>query len=470
MALPVVADASDAQTAQGIAQEARALREQAEDPGTSTYIPTYIGEYLSDTAGTLRRLRASNGDRDVTAQSLAQTLRWREQNGVYPASRHTDAQTLAVDAQGLVLVRSCTVGRQPGTSWIGARGVATLESARVALKAAFAQTRVVAQAAVAVPVESVSLADVTCSDVCALVDMAQTHYPGTVARVYVTAASSVLLAHARQVLAPTLQRCFGDTHGVVFVREDLLAAGTVPLAEYIARMPPAGEPLRRGPLNELVRRAGSTASAGADTDGDEFHSACSDADAPAGSDASASLPVQLASLQRAVQGVQSMLRSLNDSVSLDDSRLALAATKSKLAQQADVLLSTVSALSFGVSIRTTTSAAAVPGAQRAFVASAPAARKPWVDEPPSGALMQLLALPLALVCGRPRDALRVLRAVLVRAVRLVRRRLPTLLLLMYRHFRIHALILWTGMLLAWQANAAVIWSNLSRQWQRGIAF
>ncbi|KAJ1839597.1 hypothetical protein LPJ70_004999, partial [Coemansia sp. RSA 2708] len=75
MALPAVADASDAQTAQGIAQEARALREQAEDPGASTYIPTYIGEYLGDTAGTLRRLRASNGDHDVTAQTLAQTLR-----------------------------------------------------------------------------------------------------------------------------------------------------------------------------------------------------------------------------------------------------------------------------------------------------------------------------------------------------------------------------------------------------------
>ncbi|KAJ2815613.1 hypothetical protein IWW50_006772 [Coemansia erecta] len=270
-------------------------------------------------------------------------------------------------------------------------------------------------------------------------------------------------------------------------------------------------PLKRR-LDGLVRRAASIYSGEADTDTDEFHSAYSDVysrthvapdrlseksaldnrsqkSAPSNvsrksassyisgssalsnlSEKSAVLPVQLASLQRAVQSVQSMLRSINDSIVSDDSRMALAATKSKLAQQADVLMSTVAALNVGVSMLGSRAGSGEPSPRRAFVVTA----KEPADG--TGGLLRLLALPMALLFGRPRDALRVLSSLLARAVRIVVRRLrrlpafQTLLLLAYKHTRIYAMVFWTGALLVWQANAAVIWANLSSSWQRGISF
>ncbi|KAJ2437565.1 hypothetical protein IWW46_005280 [Coemansia sp. RSA 2440] len=180
------------------------------------------------------------------------------------------------------------------------------------------------------------------------------------------------------------------------------------------------------------------------------------------------MPVQLASLQRAVQGVQSMLRSVNDSVVGDDSWMALATAKSRLSQQADVLMSTVAALNAGLSMLGGQLVVGNESARaHAFVG--------MVKEParPHPSSLQMLALPVALLFGRPNDAIRMLWAQLLRAVRRIVRRLPSLnmlLLLAYKRFRIHAMILWAGALLAWQANAALIWSNLRLSWQRGISF
>ncbi|KAJ2340079.1 hypothetical protein GGF43_006494, partial [Coemansia sp. RSA 2618] len=311
------------------------------------------------------------------------------------------------------------------------------------------------------------------------------HYPGAIGRVYVTAKSSVLLEHARQSLQPMLGRLAGC--GKQDLVQFLLDAElpTLNLADFTLRMHARAPSLAYLPLKRrldgLVRRAASIYSGEADTDTDEFHSAYSDVYSRTHvapdrlalsnlSEKSAVLPVQLASLQRAVQSVQSMLRSINDSIVSDDSRMALAATKSKLAQQADVLMSTVAALNVGVSMLGSRAGSGEPSPRRAFVVTA----KEPADG--TGGLLRLLALPMALLFGRPRDALRVLSSLLARAVRIVVRRLrrlpafQTLLLLAYKHTRIYAMVFWTGALLVWQANAAVIWANLSSSWQRGISF
>ncbi|KAJ2128646.1 hypothetical protein IW136_006047, partial [Coemansia sp. RSA 678] len=151
----------------------------------------------------------------------------------------------------------------------------------------------------------------------------------------------------------------------------------------------------------------------------------------------------------------------------DDSWMALAAAKSRLSQQADVLMSTVAALNAGLSMLGGQLVVGNESARaHAFVG--------MVKEParPHPSSLQMLALPVALLFGRPNDAIRMLWAQLLRAVRRIVRRLPSLnmlLLLAYKRFRIHAMILWAGALLAWQANAAVIWSNLRLSWQRGIS-
>ncbi|KAJ1926902.1 hypothetical protein FBU59_007273, partial [Linderina macrospora] len=81
-------------------------------------------------------------------------------------------------------------------------------------------------------------------------------------------------------------------------------------------------------------------------------------------------PIQLASLQRAVQGVQRMLSSIGDNIGTADSQAVLDSAKSKLAQQTDVLMSTVAALSFGVSLMESNHQ---PTSKAFYIASAAAA-------------------------------------------------------------------------------------------------
>ncbi|KAJ2357893.1 hypothetical protein IWW50_004187, partial [Coemansia erecta] len=168
-----MASISDEQTASCIAREVRELRDQAEEFGSSTYIPAYITEYLDDTAGIIRRLHACQGDRAAATKAIAQTLQWREDNKVYP-TRRGGSQSLVVDEQGFIVVRgrqASLLPRAGGRQRTVAKGqcawryfersIETLEDARMALKAAYAQTKTVSQAAVVVPVESVRLAELT---------------------------------------------------------------------------------------------------------------------------------------------------------------------------------------------------------------------------------------------------------------------------------------------------------------------
>ncbi|KAJ2564748.1 hypothetical protein GGH12_001822 [Coemansia sp. RSA 1822] len=468
-----MASPTDEQTAQNIACAVREIRDQTEEYGQSTYIPAYITEYVDDTASIIRRLRASQNSSTATT-SMVHTLQWRENNKVYPTRRSTNTQDLVVDKQGLLVVRSRQASLLPqlagqGKRRLDGRCIEALEDARMALKAVYMQSGNILQAAIVVAIESVSLAELTADVIQSVARVAHTHYPGTVARVYITAASSVLLEHARKALQPMIRRIGSSTLQslIVFELDSVLVARTTTLAEFAACVQHAQDvayaPLRR--LDELMTRRTTSCS---DMDTDEFHSARSTHTVQDDKiEESRAMPVQLASLQRAVQGVQSMLRSVNDSVVGDDSWMALAAAKSRLSQQADVLMSTVAALNAGLSmLGGQITVGNDPTRVLAFVGTA---KEPARPHPSS---LQILALPVALLFGRPNDAIRMLWAQLVRAVRKIVRRLPSLhmlLLLAYKRFRIHAMILWAGALLAWQANAALIWSNLSLSWQRGIS-
>ncbi|KAJ2038541.1 hypothetical protein GGI03_001856 [Coemansia sp. RSA 2337] len=572
---PLFSDSADEQAVSEIAAEVRQLRDHS-DMGnalTSTYIPAFITEYLDDSASILRMLRAYQGDFIATTASLARTLTWREENKVYPLKRLVDSQDLVVDSRGMVLVRARQATMLPrrrasataspvdmmaeSAGWrLFARGVDALEDARVALKAAHQAHCLVAQAAVVVPVESLALADIGLADIARIVDIAKTYYPVTVGRVYVTAASSVLLEHARQALRPMLLALMGpdcDSQDlVVFERADSLAARhTVKLADNVAQLHScasaalsAKSSLATRALSDYIGRSGSCAESEADAD--DFCSAYSDArettysavtscglgystpkragsrlgfisrnssmlsfgrgasqqplamspvsstvvDEPAVDHDTRSVitPIQLASLQRAVQGVQRMLGSISDSIASADSRLALATSKSRLVQQADVLMSTVAALNFGVSMTTTTSRQGnngdLPLPRRAaiFISSKAAQASGSGELETPGNMfrrlaLHLLALPLSqLVGGRHGSMLGMLRQLTSKTVRLVVRRLgqlpsmQLLMLLAYKHLRIYAMVFWTGALIAWQANAAIIKSSLTTQLRRGIGF
>ncbi|KAJ2715949.1 hypothetical protein H4R19_000919 [Coemansia spiralis] len=519
MAGPVAVDTLDERVARGIAFEVREIRDRAFDARCqTTYIPSYISDYLDDTAGVLRQLQACGGDSGAAVRRLVRTLEWREGSKVYPAKRRAAAR-LVVDGDGMVLVRR---RRAPLLTAMGGRaghthGVAALEDARVGLQAAYEQFGVAAQAAVVVAVESVRLADASADAARELAAVAEEHYPLAVGRVYVTAASSVLLEHARLALQPALRSLDASQRPrIVFMLASMLDAETTELGAYMLRRQ---QQQRRAPrlsaVERVLSRSASSIFSSDAGDDDDFRSACEEPAAE--SDVEASLtptqsvlsleycgkgtadgaaavvveakytltPVQLASLQRAVQSVQRMLGTIGDGFGGPDPRMALAATRSKLAQQADVLLSTVAALSFGVSmVRPPLHAAPEePAKQQAcFIAAAePDAAGvgrgglgAWLG----GLALQLLALPLGLVFGRRRDAVvaglqalaaRVAR-VAVRRAHLRRSGVHMLLLLAYKHLRVYAMVLWTGALLVWQANAALIWASLSKQWQRGIAY
>ncbi|KAJ2777498.1 hypothetical protein H4R18_005124 [Coemansia javaensis] len=480
-ALPSV-DALDERVARGIAFEAREMHERGR--GASAYIQSYVAEYLDDTAGVLRQLHACQGDSGAAARRVARTLAWREAAKVYPA-RRAGGEALRVDARGLVLVRSrqapAVAGRLGAAQ---ARTIGALEDARVALRAAYERFGVAARAAVVVRVESVRLADAAAVDGAEAAALAAAHYPRAVARVYVTAASSVLLGHARQALRPALRR-LGPAlaQHVVFVLDAALAAEAAELGAYIAAsrrtaQPPPPLPL---PLSALERLRGPADASSLGSDAGDFQTAhealppsrssavslpcharrgssnsdgassASTAVGAAGAPKAAMTPVQLASLQRAVLGVQRMLGAIGDGIGAADSRATLAATRARLAHQADVLMSAVAALSLGV-------ARMRPGR----------ADEPDAPDAPAAALLGG-GVALRLLLGRRRHAaLAALRAVAARALRRAARAGP-LLLLAFRHLRLHALVLWAAALLAWNASGAVIWHGLAAQLRRGIA-
>ncbi|KAJ2001064.1 hypothetical protein H4R26_004324 [Coemansia thaxteri] len=469
MSLAQFPGAVDDSVVSEISAEARRLREAGDTGGGSTYIAGYAGEFLEDAAAIQRAVRAHGGDVAEAARSMARTVAWREENKVYPARRDVDGAALAVDGRGMVVVRARQTGvlprrRQQGggdAAWRAyARGIDALEDARVALKAAHRRFGAVMQAAVVVAVESVALSDVTADAVARVAEVAAAHYAGAVGRVYVTAASGVLLEHARHALRPALQALAAPPGFVVFAPADF--AVFAPEDYGVSAPEGCGVPDGFAPEDCGVPDDFAPSSSGdSDTCTDaDFCSAVSvasgKADAAAsGGDAfppqampSAQLAsLQLASLQRAVRGVQRVLGSIGDSVAAADSRLALAASRSSLCQQADVLMSAVAALSFGVSM-----ASAPP---------APPAPPKRVPPKPALDLVRLLA--------RHGGALAMLRRLAAAAAR----RVPSarvLLLLGYKHLRFYAVVLWTGALLAWHANAALIWSNLTAQWRRGIAW
>ncbi|KAJ2414763.1 hypothetical protein GGI10_002162 [Coemansia sp. RSA 2530] len=552
---PLFTNDSDEQATSEIAARARQLRDHS-DAGiaSSTYIPAFVTEYLDDTASILRMLRAHQGDFNKTTAGLARTLAWREENKVYPLKRLLDSQELLVDAQGMVLVRarqatmlprrrpSATASvDMPAADWkFFARGVDALEDARVALKAAQKAHRLVARAAVVVPVESLALADIGLADIEQLVDIAKSHYPDAVGRVYVTAASSVLLEHARQALMPMLVAVLGPdfcAKGLVaFERSDSLAVKhTTGLAGHVAQLHRLHSAALSAKLTMDIRALSdcigrSDSCADSEADADDFCSAYSDAQetcrshgtpkragsrlsfisrnismlslgrnvcqqplamSPVSSTVvndpaishdsrSAITPIQLASLQRAVQGVQNMLGSISDSIASADSRLALTASKNRLVQQADVLMSTVAALNFGVSTTSTSQSGGSGEVSRraAIIFSSKAGHDSELESPGNVCrrlALHLLALPLSQLVGG-RNKLGVVRQLVAKTLRLVARRLgqlpsmQLLILLAYKHLRVYVMLFWTGAWIAWQANAAIIKSSLTTQLRRGIGF
>ncbi|KAJ1794130.1 hypothetical protein LPJ59_004598 [Coemansia sp. RSA 2399] len=535
--------------AKQLASDVRALMDESDSKTSSTYIPSYSAEFLDDAANSYRVLQACDGDMRQATVRLARTLEWRQQNKVYPARKYISSAGLIVDMQGLVVVHAQTLvrlsvatdnrctcggeGMQRKKEKNIARAVSALEDVRVALKAVGAEHgRMGVYGAVVVPVESLSLGDICMHDVMRIVDIGRTHYGAAVQQVYVTATSSVLLEHARQAMQPVLAKVPEYAGRIAFVMADALDAqctrGASVLcaapsslccteddfcsayshapdepADTAKRMGTPGPPLLPTSLSaELqpyskheyasAQRRGSTDSS---SGGSSHHS----------NESSAATPIQLASLQRAVQGVQRMLGSLNDSIVGAESRAALAATRSKLVQQADVLMSTVAALNFGVSaIDDTTTGSRVPSYFERRGSSSSSVGSPSDDAAKytqghrrtlgyqdsvlgsqgttTGGLLrvlvvQLAALPVSLLLGKKSRSLSS-ASLSVLVVRIVRRSIGalrampamhSLLLLAYKHFRIYAIIAWTAALLVWQANAAMIWSNLTLQWKRGIA-
>ncbi|KAJ2394839.1 hypothetical protein GGI23_004535 [Coemansia sp. RSA 2559] len=459
-----------------------------------------------------------------------------------------------VDMQGLVVVHAQTLARlsvaTDNTCTCGgggngtqrkkekniARAVSALEDVRVALKAAGAERggKMDVRGAVVVPVESLSLGDICIHDVLKIVDIGKTHYGAAVQQVYVTATSSVLLEHARQAMHPVLSKVPECAGRIAFVMADALDAQCARGAGgFLCAAPsslccteedfcsayshapdePADAAQRIGTLGPPLLPMSLSAelqpyskhehaiaqirdSAGSSSSGGSSHHS---------NESSTATPIQLASLQRAVQGVQRMLGSLNDSIVGAESRAALAATRSKLVQQADVLMSTVAALNFGVSaIDDTTTGSRVPSyfERRGSSSSSVGSGSPSDDikytqghrrtlgyqdsvaasQGTMAGLLRMLAvqvaaLPVSLLLGKKSRSLSS-ASLSVLVVRIIRRTIGalrampamhSLLLLAYKHFRIYAVIAWTAALVVWQANAAMIWSNLTLQWRRGIA-
>ncbi|KAJ1663995.1 hypothetical protein IW140_004442 [Coemansia sp. RSA 1813] len=440
-----------------------------------------------------------------------------------------------------------------------ARVLSTLEDVRIALKSVGAGHGLDMHAAVVVPVETVSLGNICTHDILKIVDIAWTHYGAAVQRVYITATSSVLLEHARQGLQPVLSKVLHEyADRIEFVMADALSAQCIGIGEFACRaaavlpdtpsvcctdtdddfcsaysqaLQPQDESgsshlTRHQSLAKLAPLLPTSLTAAVFPQAhkqSEIHkypiaqrrnsnsSNSSIGGSHHSSESNAVTPIQLASLQRAVQGVQRMLGSLNDTIVGAESRAALAATRSKLVQQADVLMSTVAALNFGVSAtddtgvrvpsyfeRRGSSSSSSSGAgsplpadddnnttgrhgvlgtrtSNTYLVEAAQTHSQGTSGLLRVLLLQLAALPVSLLLGKTSRSSS-LSALLVRIVRRTIRTLRampamhSLLLLAYKHFRIYAMIIWTAAMLVWQANAAMIWSNLTAQWKRGIAY
>ncbi|KAI7824503.1 hypothetical protein BX661DRAFT_185442 [Kickxella alabastrina] len=438
---------------------------------TSDIAAAAIAQSISQQANTLRALRACNNDHALAAQALAQTLSWREANKVRPNAP--------------VLLSTNNGGRR-----VYARGLETLEDTR--LLGAEGE----GVCAVVCPVESLALSDIA--------EVAREHYPGVVGRLY----SSVLLAHARQALRPLLVAYEGGVEYVLasnlaeslrLILPPAITNATAPecaglghyprtLADYVGRVPkddfcsaysdardtqdhttepPPTRPQSRMGLfgrnfNLSMTPKQQQQQQQQQQPLDTTLMNTRDFGRPSGSRAgdnnegsnSGSSNGGSRMTSRAVQSVQRMLGSINDSISAADSRSALAATKSRLVQQADVLMSTVAALNFGVSM---TGSITDP--------------TKLLDKSSHVSLLcklglQLLALPMSILFGRSSNSiLATVRHLVLRTVKLIVRRLKmlpaasTLMLLAYKHLRVYTI-----------ANAAIIWSNLMLQWRRGLSF
>ncbi|KAJ2548056.1 hypothetical protein EV175_004976 [Coemansia sp. RSA 1933] len=519
------------------------------DEGSGTYIESYREEYLNDAANSHRVLEASMGDIERATQSLERTLAWRQAFKVYPVRKRMDSSGLVVDRQGLVVVQArtqslvhsegmadgcqCTQGLQRQRRRMKAQSIAralgTLEDVRVTLKCiAMEHSGIDMRAAVVVPVETVALGDICVHDLLGIVDNGAAHYVGAVQHVYVTATSSVLLEHARQALRPVLARAPQEcTDRIEFVMAESLRDQCTAIDQYVCNQerPTASSvcctdddfcsayshaSLQKEELSGVARLApllptSLVVSAGQP---ELIPASLADSAGPlelipatrrqSTSSEAGATPIQLASLQRAVLGVQRMLGSLNDSIVGAESRAALAATRSKLVQQADVLMSTVAALNFGVSATDDMTGLRVPGyfERRGSSSSSSgagsssndgggplvgrrrlseAAHQPGTTGGLLRVLMvQLAALPMSLMVGRKsRSSVALLIMRIVRRTIHALRAMPamrSLLLLAYKHLRIYAMVAWTAALLVWHANAAMIWSNLTTQWSRGISY
>ncbi|KAJ1805315.1 hypothetical protein LPJ56_006563, partial [Coemansia sp. RSA 2599] len=293
-------NSSEAVAAQTIARMVRDKRESGSDhTGASSYISTFVEEFLDDTANIVRFLRAGQDDLESAAQRILDTLRWRETNKVYPAKRAISSQSLLYDTGGRVSVKARQASALPrprdsasSRTWRNyVRAVETLEDARVALKAAYRELGVVGRAAVIVPVESLSLADIAVEDLRQIINTAATFYPETVGHIYVTATSSVLLGHARMALKPVISLLDpGLSCCVDFLLADALSLSLISREQLVARS--LQEQQQQQPrhcsastadtlagscptLSEFVKRADSAACS--ETDDDDFCSAYSDA-------------------------------------------------------------------------------------------------------------------------------------------------------------------------------------------------
>ncbi|KAJ2805923.1 hypothetical protein H4R20_001894, partial [Coemansia guatemalensis] len=174
---PFAVDKVDEKAARDIAAEVRELRKCLEETANSTYIPSYVEEYLDDTASIVRWLHWAQGNTNAVVRGLMRTTQWREQSKVYPVKQRAGGSDgkPEVDPQGLVLVRgrraAARMPRPAGRQQTVAQGacswrhysqsIQVLEDARVALKTAHERYAIIAQAAAVVPVESVCLADMS---------------------------------------------------------------------------------------------------------------------------------------------------------------------------------------------------------------------------------------------------------------------------------------------------------------------
>ncbi|KAJ1966141.1 hypothetical protein GGI12_000290 [Dipsacomyces acuminosporus] len=486
MALPLSVDAVDEKVARGVAFEAREASENAA-AGNSTYIQTYVAEYIDDLANTLRTLRACQGNSAAAAQRLIHTVRWRQANKldqrfadgiVFIKADELPAMTRQLgDYVTKLNKNSDSSNRNSSSSYSNGTQAQNSGQGNVCQKLSL-------QA-----LESKLLDDYVKQTSGVYSDQVST-YAGDLqslysdARDYVARSDGAAEGRDSLVSAKTSNRS-GDGSVYSFGKYlDQMDFGNRRSGSLAMTM--LNRPLDSGADKGI--RAVDTAAGRATLDraahidagrgytrysASRSDSTIDDSDRD-GSESRRSFgsitPIQLASLQRTVQGVQQMLGTINDSIVSADSRATLATMRTKLAQQTDVLMSTVAALSFGVSMAESTQSNMISASKNAFYIT----NKAHGHSLPTagggafkGFIRQLLALPLSILFGKRGSAVKIIKSLTNKVIRTVLRRMRTLptmrtlLMLAFRHLRLFAMVFWTSALLIWQANSAVVWLNLT---------